>query len=621
MYPTQFLSVAQVDNSKPPAPKFNSVVPDGEDVDYIFNQNETVKLQYTADRFEVEGLVILANGSDLSWEFNFTNPQNFTKTSSLGPTSVYEYEFNVTSYTIFIVYSWYNDISNRTMEELENVDGALGHQLWITEGSQYPNFNDVQGGTPQDENIEIEENTEFYVPMYKNVTIVYTTQDPAAVNSTYVILTFANSEEDLYNETLSVRVSMNQTIFSEEGVSTFEYTYNVTQRLVYFTAFNDFGWERKRHNQPIFHKITTGFDFSFELFESENEFTDLDPIVFNVTASNSTSDDMFSYRYRYFENNTSENPLVDWTEKPLDEFFVEQKYLNVSIDDVNHTQNVTIYNVYFELDLNVSNVLELQVFVDYLGHSENSSIPKIITIQDSKPEVSLTTPDIKITNADNGFIGWEYSSLRGTVSEALISSNTTIATLSNLSVLGDDNQTFSFDDGAGVIEGYHEITLNVTNSFEIVNISDPLGPRITVFASRIITAIYRVDTTIPTVSFINNPLQSEPDGRVKVEFDFDDLGIYPTGVVYATLSWGNGLIINATSLTEASIVYRKSGTYTITLNVTDAAGNSNVDSFEIEVTVPTIETSDRKRGPISAISIFAAFITIVMVIKSRKNKY
>lgn len=620
MYPTQFLTVAQTDNPIPPAPEFNSVVPDGQDNDYIFNQNETVTLQYTADRFEVEGLVIIGNGSDLLWEFNLTNSQNFTKTNSLGPISVYEYEFNVTSYTIFVVYSWYNDISNRTMEVLENDDGAATHQFWIAEGRQYPNFSDVEGGTPQNENIEVNENTEFYVPMYKNVTIVYTTHDPEIFNSTYVTLSFANSTKDLYNESLSIRVSMNQTIFSEDGISTFEYTYNVTQRLVFFTAFNDRGFERKRHFEPIYHQITTGFDFNFTLFESENEYTDLDPIVFNVTAVNSTNDDMFSYRYRYFENDTSDDPLVDWAEVSLASFFIEQKYVNASIGGVNHTQNVTIYNVYSDdLDLKPSNILELQLFVDYFDQIYNSSIPKVITIHDSKPEVSLTSPETKITNRDTGYIGWQYSTLRGAVDDVLISSDTT--SLSDLSILGQDNHTFSFDDGAGVIESDHKITLNVTNSFEIVNILDPTGPRITVFAFRNITAIYRVDTHKPSVTFINNPLTSDENGRVKIEFSFTDLGVNPTDVVYASLSWGNGLVINATSLTEAIMVYRKSGTYTITLNVSDAAGNFNVSSFDIEVTVQTTETSNRGNGPILTIPIFTAFITLALIIKRNKNKY
>ena len=44
MYPTQYLSVAAVDDLIPPAPEFNSVVPDGDNGDYIFNQNETVNI-------------------------------------------------------------------------------------------------------------------------------------------------------------------------------------------------------------------------------------------------------------------------------------------------------------------------------------------------------------------------------------------------------------------------------------------------------------------------------------------------------------------------------------------------------------------------------------------------
>ena len=615
IYPTQYLSVAEVNDQIPPAPEFISVVPDGDNGDYIFNQNDTVKIQYTSDRFDVEGLILVGEGSGLSWNITFTETNNFTKSSSLGPESVYDIDLNVTSYTVFVVYAWYNDLDNITMEVLDNLDGALGHQLWITEGSLYPTLDNVEGGTSQDD-----ENVEFYVPRYENATIIYLTNDPENVNSTFITLSFANSTEDLYNESKSIRVNMSQTIFAVGDVSEFKYTINITQRLIFFTAFNEFGWERKRSDTPISHQITTGFIIEVDFFESKDEYTELDPIVFNVTITNSTNDDKFSYRYRYFENETTETPLLNWTETSLDSFFLEQKLLNVSIDDVNHTQNITIYNVFFELELNISNILEIQVFVDYLGQSYNASIPDVITIHDSKPEISLLTSDLSITNSHSGFIAWETSILRGTLNETVISSNTT--DLSDFSIFGLDNYTAIFNETGVIIEGNHELIINVTTTFEIVNISDPMGARITVFAFNNITAIYRVDTENPTISFVDEIEFSDANGIVTVKFTFEDLGINPTGVIFATVSWGNGLAINVTSLEEATIIYRYSGTYTITLNATDAAGNINSISFEVTVTVPTTETSKNGDSPISIIALFAGFISIVIVskiIRKREN--
>ena len=167
IYPTQYLSVAEVNDQIPPAPEFISVVPDGDNGDCIFNQNDTVKIQYTSDRFDVEGLILVGEGSGLSWNITFTETNNFTKSSSLGPESVYDIDLNVTSYTVFVVYAWYSDLDNITMEVLDNLDGALGHQLWITEGSLYPTLDNVEGGTSQDD-----ENVEFYVPRYENATII-----------------------------------------------------------------------------------------------------------------------------------------------------------------------------------------------------------------------------------------------------------------------------------------------------------------------------------------------------------------------------------------------------------------------------------------------------------------
>jgi hypothetical protein len=612
-YPAQYLTNGQSE-VKPPAPDYGGITPIGTNLQTVYETNTTVTIFYSADRFQVHGLVLVGSGSGLN--LDPLNGRNLTKTGSSGPTSDYEIQINVTGYTYFYAYSWYNSLTNNTKEILDRKDAAPGHQMWTEDGSQYPVFTDVDGATPEVEGIPRSENEQFYAPIGTNVTIIYEAQDP--INSTSITLSLANSTNDLYNETLSQRFTMDQVTFAEdvEGVevSRFEYNYTVTQRIVYFTAFNDYGWEQIIDNEPVSHAITTGFNFNATFSESLNQYTDIDPIVFNVTTVNATADDVFKYRYRYFENDTTEDPTAEWQEFDFVSTLVNQEEQNKTVDGVNFTQTVSIYNGVIDLNFNVSNIFEVQIFVTYFGSSYNATVPNEINkiiIQDSRPELVLLTDEEIITNQSTGFIDWEQSTLRGSIENVTISSDTT--DLSSV-VTNFENFTLSFiDTGETVIEANHTITLTAFNTFEVVNISDPNQARYTVYVSHSITALYVVDVTAPTPSFISNSTNSM--GRVTINFNWEDLGLNPTGVTYATLSWGNGIIIDATSLSEARHTYRRSGTYTITLNVTDKAGNFQVITGQIEVSVPTTRDANNNDSPISFLSIFSAFILVSVLLK------
>ncbi|MFV2015159.1 MAG: hypothetical protein ACC656_07025, partial [Candidatus Heimdallarchaeota archaeon] len=191
LYPTQYLSIAQTDDPKPSEPIFKGVNPSGESDSYIFEENQTVTILYDANRFDVDGIVLVGKGSGLGLDPVLA--KNFTRVSSLGPTSSYEIKLNVSEYTYFFAYSWSKALTNNTKEILVFVDNALGHQMWTLEGSQFPSFIDVVGGTPEDDNIARGKNEEFYTPLGSEVTIVYEARDPS--NSTVVTLKFANSTE------------------------------------------------------------------------------------------------------------------------------------------------------------------------------------------------------------------------------------------------------------------------------------------------------------------------------------------------------------------------------------------------------------------------------------------
>ena len=94
------------DNPIPPLPKFIAVVPRGDAGNHIFAVNTTVVIKYQADRFDVDGLILVGNGSGLVEDPESPLAVNFTKIGSIRDISTYEVELNVTSYTYFLAYSW-----------------------------------------------------------------------------------------------------------------------------------------------------------------------------------------------------------------------------------------------------------------------------------------------------------------------------------------------------------------------------------------------------------------------------------------------------------------------------------------------------------------------------------
>lgn len=627
LYPTQYLSIVLAeDPPKPSEPTFRGVNPSGESNNYIFDENQTVTILYKADRFDVDGLVLVGEGSGLD-----TDPitgRNFTLDSSLGPDSFYEIELNVTEYTYFFAYSWSNTLTNNTKEELDFVDNALGHQMWTAEGSQFPNFVDVVGGTPNDDTVDRNQVDEFYTAIGTEVLIVYEAVD--STNSTVVTLAFGNSTEALYNGS-SEKETMVQ-VSDAGNVLRFEFNYTLTQRWVYFTASNEYGFERASTDEPIFHTLSNGFEFNTTFTEALNQFddsksiefqyTDADTIVFNVTTVNATDNDEFSYRYRLYENDSSDEPLVDWIETSLTTPIVNKQEINKTIDSANFTQTVTIFNVVINADFEASNLLQVQAYVTYFGSVYNETAPRSILIRDARPDVTLLTANDTISRHSRGFIDWEYSTLRGSVISATIVSNTTDL---SRSIVGLENLTLSFSNAGEdvTIEGIHLVTISVTNTFEIVNTTDPNQGRYSIENTREITAIYRLDTTSPIANFISPSNFTDGIGRVTIEFNFKDEGVNPTGVAFASLSWGNGLsglTINVTSLEQINIKFRYNGEYIITLNVTDNAGNFKVITHEITATVQEVSTSERDQTPLSLITILASFALIGLISTRIKRK-
>ena len=84
-----------------------------------------------------------------------------------------------------------------------------------------------------------------------------------------------------------------------------------------------------------------------------------------MTSFNATSDDEFFYRIRVFENDTSEDPLNDWTNTRIDAgaLIFPTELVN---NTLNHNSTKSTYNVNLG-EFNISQKIELQIYVAHLS--------------------------------------------------------------------------------------------------------------------------------------------------------------------------------------------------------------------------------------------------------------
>ncbi|MHA2248897.1 MAG: PKD domain-containing protein [Candidatus Kariarchaeaceae archaeon] len=582
-----------------PAPSFISITPDSNPSgSNIYSVNTTITLTYEASRFDVDGIILLGFGSNLTTEL--TNPRalNFSVSSSFRDKSTYVTEFNVTSYTTFYAYSWSVGLNNGTMEEFNFEDGSEFHQLWVEEGPKNPVFSDIKNAELRDD--------QYYVPLGTEITIEYIADDPIDVNDTYVQLVLANTTQNLYNETQSIRVNMTQTEFSVNNQSRFVHNYTLNQRILFFTAFNSYGWERSSSTTNLYHRITTGFSFNVSYSQNLNQYTELDDIEFNVSSYNETSSDKFNYRYRVFDNETAEDPVTPWQNGTIN-------HLNISTTLVNNTDNYNTSKTIYGVNLGkfkVDQKVEVQSYVEYLSGSYNESIvPDVIIIKDSRPSIVITSANNTYTGNENATIIFSYETIRGSILDATIVSNTT----NQASIKSLHNFTVSFRNATGeILQGTHTVTINVTNTLSMYNSS------IAQNQSRVVIILYKVDHTPPVVSYDgNNPSVTDENGYITLSFSYSDNTPLDSDIKYVTLSWGNGLVINATDLGKATMKYRRAGNYTVTLTAYDNVGNKNNISREITATVQTTEESTARTTPFLITYVFISIITSVVILRKR----
>ncbi len=581
----------------PPAPEFVSISPEKT----LYAIGEAITVEYRVDRFEVDGVILVGEGSNLS--INPENSLNMTLKRSYREYSYYSVTFNVTSFTKFWAWAWSGSITNGTAEDLEPfAHGDKAHYIFVEGQQMPPSLKDVIGGEQ-----DLLHPTEYYVPQGKQVTIRYEIINSTGTEKLYIA--FSTNKTLLYNDSVTLPESTDPSngyiLFEKEmtlkeyipkvvepDVSIYEFNVTLNTRMLYFAARNDIGWEIDQTTlEARVNILTNGFSFNSTVFD-EN-FTEIDTIAINITAYNASSYDSFMFRYRIYENLTT-NEAGNWTEialtTPLDQYVSNVTGWNTT---------VIVYNVTLG-PFEVNKTVEYQAYVKYLGDTQNESrnVLHQFSIVPSTPYGVFNLKDKIYTNAENYTLLWSAGSFKGDVTNITLLVNGTF----EATIFGEDNYTITLSS-----EGIYLLELNVTNSLNVSTIVDN------------ITLI--VDRTLPLVSFIGLSNDSTYTSGEVIQIRYSDNSTsWDSGIEKVIVDWGDGIITIATNQTEIRHSYLIGGTYNITIIVFDKAGNNNSVFVTLTVTPVSIPTSSEKDTPLSVVPFLLGLFVLSAIITIKKRK-
>ncbi len=604
-----FMPVAVVSQSSEeiPPPVFSEIrVNDNQVTRYVFENNTRIKILYTADRLKVDGVLLLGQGSNLTENLTLAKAWNYSMTldSQFKGTKFFSIEINVTGFTKFYAWAWSGNITNGVAEKFDTFDKELDnnkgyHYLWIAEGPRYPEFISVTNAT-----VVTGSTTDFVTELGTTVTINYRVYDPN--NATHAVLAFSDNNTNVYSKNTSTLANMTFISFdSATNYSTYAFNYTLTQRVVFFTAFNSKGWERlgTDSSQGIVRKLSSYFVINSTLSQLDTRnFTDLDFISFNVTTYNQTSDDLVFVRYRLYENLTT-TEASNWTELQLSNFTTPFE-VNTTVSDVTvATTLVTIYNYTHNTTLKEDQKIEFQPFVKNKNFTEYLD-SMIFEIVDSRPKAFLIMKNNTAINSTSYVLHFNSTTEKGTLSNVTVT----------FGIKGSNNFTTqivttrpSIDTKANVTlslggEGNYTIILNATNSLN---------------RSRVVTGYFIVDRTNPDGSIT---IAATNQNQVTVALDYEDLGVVKSGLVQIHLDWGDGLIQDVANLTSVKHSYRFSGTYQLKLILKDRAGNIGIITQNITIVIQTTSQTTNQNGAISPIFIFSTVFMAIIVRKAYTKK-
>ncbi|MHA1464368.1 MAG: PKD domain-containing protein [Candidatus Heimdallarchaeaceae archaeon] len=586
-------------------PTLERIMIDEDEIDYFnFENNTIVTVEYSVDRqVGVDGVILVGFGSEL--DMDPFNSINLNYSYSLQDRIYYIGDIELTENSYFKGYGWAGDIANGTYEEVEEFNHLdQWHYLFVNEEGVPPEFHGIVNVTSSGGF------RTYYAPANQtNHNIVISYRVYGGTEADNVTLVYSVYRDKLYNASLNVFDSsivfknMTYADISTETYVVFNTTIELTDRTLYFTANNSFGWDTWDDglvkSYLNIYAINNGFYFNSNTVLHEL-ITDVDEVDILITTLNSTEADLFGIGYYVIESLENDTEIVTWTqiEGTLQSNYTEEN--DFGNNDTIHEYNVTLG--IFDVD----NIIYFEAYNIYYGELYNETVGNYHTVRiyDSRPYLNLLPISGAYVNHEDVTFSFEIALNRGNITEILMDygDGSPVANLTTLEADEDDGKYYVIHTYPVTTEGYN-VTLTVSTSLGTFNST---------------TNYLYLDFDAPTLEiteFTNNVTEIT-NGYVELYFTYSD---DYSGVWKVTVDWGDGVVQNATEDSYAFHYYVKSGTYTVIVEVEDKGGNTFSLSIIYTITLPVNTPTDQV--PFAALSAFISILFLgcsVFLLKRRK---
>ncbi|MHA1912366.1 MAG: PKD domain-containing protein [Candidatus Kariarchaeaceae archaeon] len=590
-------------DGNPPAPEFVSMTPDRSLYDNG-TSTSNVTVEYRADRFDVEGLILLGEGSNLSLSYDDGLMMNLSYTYKQW--AYYTTNITVSENTRFYAWAWHTSHDNGTEEPYqEDFFEQSGHYVFSNTSEYLPVKESVSNTT------DSLTDTHFVAITNASITIKYSITNDAVNNTLEIAL--ASNPDEVLNAELD---DMNLESKDELNTTTYNYTLTFDGPELYFSVKSEIGWDLLRDNEEWSlntYRITTqGVKFNSTIASHFVNQTNIDIMTLNVTLENSTDYSVGFFFRNYNSTEETNDTYPEWEKinaslidsfsynTSLEYYFWDNQTLNESTTEwhmvevpYNATTTVQVYSVEIGPFGNGTKV-DYYSFAEYAGHYYNEtevSAIRTVTIQSSLPYATISASEYYYKLTEVTFsLTTSTSSGSEIVELSFIAENTTF----DLAV-DEDSYEYNF-----TAEGVHTVYLNVTNDLNYSYLAE--------------TEVI-VDHTTPTLNII-----SQIDGTtinssyVMFELSYSDS---LADIETVTVAWGDGTAIYLTG-TIASHQYGESGEYTITITVKDKSGNEVTEVLEITVNI--VEETTQSDTPIMGlVTLLGIMSSIVYTRQKRQN--
>ncbi len=593
------LNMISAETNKPPAPEIIEIDPPG----YYFANETNITVYYSVERFKgVNGILLVGEGSNLTINLNHALQLNFSH--SLRDRSYYNGTFTLTSNTKFKAYSWSQEITNGTYEDLDPFNHQDGwHYLYartdrFTPQLYFINATETQAGSGI-----------YYAKENATINVKYVVNNGNTTNPESVTLAYSVHRDKIKNGSLvniddDTGINFIEMEFEEleEGTDypIYQTTFNFTWRTIYFCANNSEGWDLHPQTGELnIYEINNGFSFSSKPAISEL-YTDIDDVTISIVVKNATEEDSFGIGYSVEQSKDNDTVIKEWEEIMVSSYTEANQ---TSEEGYNTTVRTYTANLgKYDLD----NLIYYKAFNIYHGEIYNETQSHTIIVYDSKPSLSLKPTDGRYLNNATVNFRFEIEMIKGNVSEILF--NFGDGNMANIQDL-ESNSTIHYYD-ANVSRDYN-VTLSVIGTINTT--TDGI-----VNTTRNVTHTIYLDFITPTceITWATNDSVST-DGYISMNFTYGDAyGKIKRVWIY----WGDGVVENITSANSRTHRYLEDGEYEVIIQVVDYAGNEfNVSIvFEVEYEIETPQ--ETSFGAIVPILSFMTLGLIPTFMKKKKER-